>query len=97
MTGERRGPERRHSKEANVRPKNQVVEFVDALGRTHPALVRAVHGDEDAEDPPSVNLVYLDPNEGATDSYGCQLVNETSVVHESSQSAHGMFWRRPAA
>ena len=81
-----------------MRPENPVVEFVDARGVAHPALVTAVWGNEDdVENPPSLNVVYLDPNDGAGDSYGVQLVRETSVVHESRQAAHGMFWRRPAA
>ena len=77
------------------------VVFVDALGKPHEALVTAVHGDYEAvggtaDDPkPSLNVVYVSDDEQKYDSYGRQIQRETSVVHRSSQPAHGMFWTEP--
>lgn len=74
------------------------VVFVDELGKPHEALVTAVHGayhppgGSDAEPMPSLNVVYVSGDELKYDSYGRQIQRETSVVHRSSQPAHGMFW-----
>ena len=72
------------------------VVFVDALGKPHEALVTAVHGPyEPVGDggQPSLNVVYVSDDEKKYDSYGRQIERETSVVHRSSQPAHGMFWQ----
>ncbi len=81
----------------------QSVEFVDEKGRAHTALVTAVHGTyghscgkrEDGVDlgQPSVNLLWVSPDESKQDANGRQIERSSSVVHESSQGAHGMFWR----
>jgi hypothetical protein len=85
----------------------QSVTFVDSRRNARPALVIADHGQAsvqqadgtfqgyeapDAER--SLNLIYVDPNEGAEDSYGRQTCKVTSIVHESCQPAEGFFWRR---
>lgn len=74
----------------------QSVEFVDSVGKSHIALVTTVftsgHPGDDGPNP-SVNLVYVSDDESQTDQYGRQIARRTSVVHESNQYAHGMFWR----
>jgi hypothetical protein len=67
------------------------VEFSDPVGTKHDAIVTAVWGNPESN--PSVNLVYVSDDESETDQYGRQIKRNTSVVHESNQSAHGMFWR----
>ena len=42
------------------------------------------------------NLVFVNPDEGMTDSYGRQTAHDSSVVHESNQTAHGNFWKKVA-
>lgn len=70
------------------------VVFVDPVGVEHDALVTANWGA--ADDPtPSLNVVYVDGDETKTDSYGRQIARSTSVVHQSKQAAHGMYWREP--
>lgn len=73
------------------------VVYVDPKGRAHMALVTANHGakqwDKETGFYPSINIVYVDLSEGARDSYGQQLVRQSSVVHESVQQAHGNYWK----
>lgn len=77
----------------------QCVDFVDPYGKAHEGLVTAIHGDrkqlENGEwtPVPSINVVFVSDDHAKTDQYGRQLERYTSVVHESNQSAHGMFWR----
>ena len=72
--------------------------FVDPVAEEHDAIVIAVWG---AGQPgtndvaPALNVMYADPDETKTDSYGRQIARSTSVVHKSNQAAHGMFWREP--
>jgi hypothetical protein len=66
--------------------------FVDPVGKEHNAVVIANWG---AGDTPSVNVMYADPDDTKTDSYGRQIARSTSVVHQSNQAAHGMYWRLP--
>ena len=43
--------------------------------------------------PPSLNLVYVSGDKTQTDPYGTQLAQRpTSIVHQSVQTAHGMYW-----
>lgn len=68
----------------------QCVDFVDPHGKAHEALVTSVfHGPSW----PSVNVVLVSDDETKTDQYGRQVERFTSVVHQSNQSAHGMYWR----
>jgi len=67
------------------------VTFVDAYAVEHVALVTAVWGIPDSL--PAINVVHVSEDESRTDQYGRQTVHNTSVVHESKQSAHGMFWK----
>jgi hypothetical protein len=70
-----------------------VVVYTDATGVEHQALVTEVHGEPERN--PAINLVYVQPDEGMRDQYGLQLLRETSIVHQSNQSARGRFWREP--
>ena len=44
----------------------------------------------------AVNLVHVSLDETKTDNagYGRQIERQSSVVHKSSQGAHGNYWRR---
>lgn len=72
--------------------------FVDPYGKEHIALVTTswggttVHPGDDGPKP-SVNLVFVSEDETKTDQYGRQIERNTSVVHQSNQSAHGMYWK----
>ena len=68
----------------------QAVTFVDARGQERAALLTAIHGQDET---PSVNLVFVSDDPARNDPYGRQIERESSVVHESNQAAHGMFWR----
>jgi hypothetical protein len=68
------------------------VVFVDPVGQEHNAIVIANWGQGDT---PSLNVMFADPDESKTDSYGRQIARNTSVVHQSNQAAHGMYWREP--
>lgn len=65
------------------------VTFVDEIGQQYDALVTNKFGDNN----PSINVVYVSKNADESDPYGRQIARRTSVVHESNQYAHGMFWR----
>lgn len=41
---------------------------------------------------PSINVVYVSSDKSQTDSYGRQIVRQTSTVHQSGQTAHGRYW-----
>lgn len=41
------------------------------------------------------NLVWVSGDAKRTDSYGQQLIRESSVVHKGSQPAHGNYWLWP--
>lgn len=66
--------------------------YVDEHGQSHNALVTAVWGTPEQEDP-SLNLVVVNPDDTMTDSYGRQIVRQTSQVHQSRQPAHGRYWK----
>jgi hypothetical protein len=70
------------------------VVFVDPHGVEHNAVVTANWASPD-NPTPSINVVYVTKDESKTDSYGRQIERSTSVVHESNQAAHGMFWHQP--
>lgn len=42
---------------------------------------------------PCVNLVYVTEDKDRGDSYGRQILRETSQVHKTSMPAHGHYWR----
>lgn len=68
--------------------------YVDEYGREHNALVTAIWGIDSPTK--SLNLVYVSDDSAKTDQYGRQICRDaTSVVHESSQPAHGRKWREP--
>lgn len=68
-----------------------VVEFVDPQRQSHTALVTHVWGD--ADDSPTINLVWVSVDDSKHDQYGTQIERNTSVQHESRTTAPGMFWR----
>jgi hypothetical protein len=63
--------------------------FHDSVGVPHSALVTAIHGNIMH---PCINLVFV-RSEEYTDEYGRQIHRESSVVHKSSQEAHGNYYR----
>lgn len=75
-----------------------VVQYVDAHGVEHNALVTAAWGQNGVNDyyPEvgmlAINIVYVCQNAGARDQWGQQLIHESSVVHRAQQSAHGKYW-----
>jgi hypothetical protein len=73
------------------------VVYFDPVGKPHPALVTAVWGSGEGAvtegNEPSINVVFVDPNDCKTDSYGRQTSRETSLVHKARQAAHGRFWK----
>jgi len=71
----------------------QAVVFTDAHGMGHPALLTAVHGTASQGYQPSVNLVFVTDDATKKDPYGHQIERHSSVVHRTSQGAHGMFWQ----
>ena len=42
---------------------------------------------------PSINVVIVVDDAAMRDNYGRQIERHTSVVHASSQPAHGFYWR----
>ena len=72
------------------------VVYVDRYGIDRPALVTNVFdgGTPEKYPNPSINVIFVSPNGDRTDQYGRQIEHETSVPHQSNQSAHGYKWRR---
>lgn len=69
-----------------------VVRYVDAVGKSHYALVTAVWGNFVEGSAPSLNVVFISDDEAKTDPYGVQIERNTSVVHHSHQEAPGLYW-----
>jgi hypothetical protein len=69
------------------------VTFVDAVGKEYPALVTQVWGHVVGQGEPGTNLIVVSDDESRSDTYGRQVIRHTSVVHQASQPAHGMFWK----
>ncbi|MHC4298774.1 MAG: hypothetical protein ACYS7Y_15950 [Planctomycetota bacterium] len=84
-----------------------VVIFTDSVARDHNALVVAVFGEADIAESsfykdgkqlfmPCLNAVWVSGDESKQDPYGRQIERDhTSIVHASSQAAHGIYWRWP--
>jgi len=71
-----------------------VVVYHDKYGKTYNALVK-VSWDQDGQiENPCINLVYVSSDPKREDGAGRQTIVETSIVHGSSQTAHGFYWRR---
>jgi hypothetical protein len=79
----------------------QHVIFVDPKGRHRHALVTIWWKDPNVEPytseagEPGCNLIIVSDDEKKNDTFGRQTEHETSVVHESSQPAHGNYWCWP--
>lgn len=69
-----------------------VVRYVDAVGKSHYALVTAVWASAFENGAPSLNLVFVSDDESKTDPYGVQVERNTSVTHQSNQAAPGLYW-----
>lgn len=69
--------------------------YVDEHGQEYPALVTNEFGGPNRDEEWSINLVYVDPSDGATDQYGRQLIRKSSVPPKRHQSAHGNYWKWP--
>lgn len=67
------------------------VTYVDTVGVEHDALLTAVHG------PYCVNLLYVAKDESRTDSFGRQILRESSVTIQSDFTAHGRYFKSKAA
>lgn len=66
--------------------------FTDRFGKDANALIVTAWGKGNA----ALNLVHVSLDESKTDNagYGRQIERQSSVVHKSSQGAHGNYWRR---
>lgn len=83
----------------------QRVIFVDEVMVRHEALVTEWHGEtrelEAGEhhpattSEPAVNLLIVSTDEQKRDQYGRQIERSSSIVHRSSQGAHGNYWMWP--
>lgn len=74
---------------------NHVI-YVDKHGVPHSALVTNEFGDpKNRAEEFSVNLLYVNPDEGQGDQYGRQILRESSVPPKRFQSAHGNYWQWP--
>ena len=74
--------------------------YHDEKGKPHKALVTCVFDQpnkaaDDLSDLPCINVVYVSDDESRGDSYGRQIVRETSQVHKTSMATHGHYWRFP--
>lgn len=69
------------------------VVFSDEFSVEHDALITAIHGEYGPESKPSINLCYVSKDSARSDTYGRQIMRNSSVPHRSNQSARGMFWR----
>ena len=64
--------------------------FVDPVGKSHDALILAVHGTN------CINLAYVDDDVKQFDNYGRKVNKQyTSCSHGSIVQAHGNFWLWP--
>ncbi len=68
-----------------------VVTFIDAKREERPALVQMVWTVTEGQ--PSINVVVVSVDPKKDDTYGRQTEHETSVVHQSNQSAGGYCWK----
>lgn len=66
------------------------VVYVDPVGGQHQAFVTAIWGNP--KDAPLINLVYANPDENSTDSYGRQIQRQTSLHHGSAYAVHGQYY-----
>jgi hypothetical protein len=82
------------------------VVFTDSEGADRNALVTAVFGEvthnplpDGSPHPltmPCLNAVWVSKDEAKQDPYGRQIErDQTSIVHATSQPAHGNYWRWP--
>jgi len=68
--------------------------FVDPVAGQHQAVVTSIFGDP-AVNVPCINIVYVNPDETMQDSYGRQIMRQTSLCHRSVNPAYGMYYMMP--
>lgn len=68
------------------------VTYVDPERKSHNAIVICVFSRTDGLEPP-INVVMVDPDPKKDDSWGRQIVRETSVSYKS-QAAPGRYWEK---
>lgn len=66
------------------------VKYVDPRGKVVEALVTEIWGKP--EDKPAINLVMVNQSEEMKDSFGRQIIRQTSVSHKSVMTAPGNYW-----
>lgn len=68
--------------------------YTDPKGRDHAAVVTNGFGaDGKISKSAAINVAYVSDDTSRTDTFGRQLERETSVQHQSIQTAAGRFWR----
>lgn len=71
----------------------ECVVYVDDVGRENLALITSGFTPSTDGAKGAVNLVLVSQDGTKTDTYGRQIERQTSVVHQSSQSAPGNYWK----
>lgn len=75
--------------------------FVDEQGREANALVVCVFGpcsydeNDTLVNGPAINLAHVTLDDNRRDGRGAQIERHSSVVHKTSQWAHGNYWKFP--
>ena len=73
--------------------------YVDQYGKPRQALITIWWGDIEAYKSETgeigCNLLFVASDVEKGDTYGRQIERETSVVHKTSQPAHGNYWCWP--
>ena len=87
-------------KQVNV---GDTIIYFDEFGRSHHSLVTACWGDRTENgseairkfEEPSVNLLFISPDEQRGDTYGRQIERRSSCMHATYQCAWGQAWCLP--
>lgn len=58
-------------------------------------VTEPMFAEDDLSELPCLNIVYVSDDEARDDSYGRQIVRETSQVHKLNMQTHGHYWRFP--
>jgi hypothetical protein len=86
-------PARESTMDEHITIGDQVI-YTDPRGQDHDALITNAFSTGNVITPSnSINVAYVSDDSSRTDQYGRQLERETSVQHQSVQTAHGRFWR----
>lgn len=71
----------------------QTVVYVDPHGEEHDALVVNTFGPGAS----AINVAFVSGDDHRQDGFGRQIERQSSVVHQSMQSAHGNYWKHKDA